>query len=409
MKTESKSIPNLVGVEVPTEVWAGIATDANENVTADVEHQQLGTEESPVQPTPSKEAKSASGIKKGKAIRLAYTKEQKEHLSKVNEVFSIAFNALLENEKIPTTQYSVHNAVIDLTAAINNGIEVYMPAVNRTHGSDQVKTGESLLLDSPQSLLLVVPVEAAMAGGMAISRFPSDTNRTAPVGNEGLVCINGNGRIGFILSLPKSKRPRLYATLVEPDSEGFINIPRAMSAINEHQSQWKTQDKLQKKIMEDGTNADANLILVRQLVNSGYNYQAACQLVTLRGDRIKSQELEKGDLNEIFKYAAQATTIRETLISVFGDGEDKTLKTKPFSLCICQQFEILKKANNNDPEVACRLLVDFLKSIRKQKMTEIKNAKRNSKIQGDTKDLQRVRILNDLFNRFVGKNGIEID
>lgn len=46
---KSKFLSHLVGIEVPTEVWAGIDTDAKENVTADVENQQLSAEESPVQ------------------------------------------------------------------------------------------------------------------------------------------------------------------------------------------------------------------------------------------------------------------------------------------------------------------------------------------------------------------------
>lgn len=50
MKKKSKFLSHLVGIEVPTEVWAGIDPDGQENVTADVENQQLSTEESPMQP-----------------------------------------------------------------------------------------------------------------------------------------------------------------------------------------------------------------------------------------------------------------------------------------------------------------------------------------------------------------------
>ena len=342
---------------------------------------------------------------------LVYTDEQQQILIKVKEAADIAFNELLHSNKIPATPYSDHNAVIDLTTAINNGVEVYTPEVNRKHGIDQMKTGVSLRLDSPQTLLLVIPVRVAEAAGMVICRFDNDKHRdeNESISPEGLVCINGNGRIDYILSLAAEDRPKLYATLVEPDSKGFINVSRAMSAINEYQSQWKTQDKLQKKILEAGGKADNNLKEIRKLVNSGYNYQAACQLVTLRPNRITSKELEKDDLKDLFKFAQEAKKIREALVDVFGEGEDKCLKNKAISLWVSEKFHLfLNKQENPAPGVASDQVVDFIKWIKKEKVEEIK-ATKPDKSKGVTRDSERLRILTEQFNRFIGQKGIDID
>lgn len=351
-----------------------------------------------------------------------YSEHEKEHLAKVREAFRTAFDRLIADDRVPSTKYSEHNAVFNLTEAIKNGLEVAMPAVNRKHGKDQEKTGESIIEDGAQTLLLVVPNEVARVAGVEIVRFPTDKNR-GEVTMDGFTLINGNGRLGYLLGLEPEKRPVLYATLIEPDSEGFYNIPRAMSAINEHHSQWKTQDKLQKKIMEAGKDAHRLLVKTRELVNSGYNYQAACQLTTLLPDRITSSQLENGDFANIFRYGDQADKVRAELIAKFGEGDDKTLKTKPFSMEICRQFALLikacrKKVDKTDAdegdaheksvEMACDYMTSFISNISDKKVKDIKAAKK-SKEPGSTKDIERVKLLNNLFNQFVGKNDLEID
>lgn len=423
----------------------------NNYVTADVENQRLSVEERPTQPITDKEMPKCTNAeqKPGKCVLVAeadedhpnsqsgkgskrtklrqpfthpYSEQEIENLIKIRKVFHASFNRLIADDRVPFTKYSEYNAVFNLTEAINNGLEVAMPAMNRQHGQDQKKTGESIMEDGAQALLLVVPNDVAWASGVEIVRFPTDKNQGA-VTMDGFTLINGNGRMGYLLGLEPEKRPILYATLIEPDSEGFYNIPRAMSAINEHRSQWKTQDKLQKKIMEAGKDAHKLLIKTRELVNKGYNYQAACQLTTLLPDRITSSQLENGDFANIFRYGDQAEKVRDALISKFGEGDDKTLKTKPFSMEICRQFALLLKACKKMVEetgaeegdtcgksekMACDYMTSFIRNISDKKVREIKAAKK-SKAPGSTKDFERVKLLNNLFNQFIGKENLEID
>ena len=373
------------------------------HVTADVEQQQLSVAESPAQPIKSSNVTPEQQVTSSRV----YTEEEKKNLETVKCVFKTAYDELLKDPNLEVTPYSDHNAIINLTKAIANGVDIYMPAVNRTHGRDQKRTGESIRQDGAQSLLLVVPVSVAKAAGMELVRFKND-KKTGPVGDSGFASINGCGRGDYILGLDMNDRPSLYATFIEPNCDGYYNLPGAMAAINEHLSPWKTQDKMAKKIMEMGANVNPYLLKTRQLVNAGYNYQAACQLTTLRPDRITSAELTVGNWDEIFKYAEEAEKVRVTLEAKFK-GNEKLLKNKPFSQKICKIFELLLKSEEGNSTSACDILIEFITSINQNQMDKIIACKKDKDNPTNTADIKRVEIINTLFNRFVGKKGLKID
>ncbi|MBD5427051.1 MAG: hypothetical protein HDR38_05820 [Treponema sp.] len=336
-----------------------------------------------------------------------YSEDEKKHLETVKDAFKTAYNELINDPKLEVTPYSDHNAIINLTKAIANGVDIYMPAVNRTHGRDQKRTGESIRQDGAQSLLLVVPVSVAKAAGMELCRFKND-KKTEPIGESGLVCINGNGRGDYTIGLDEEDRPTLYATLIEPNCDGYYDLPGAMAAINEHISPWKTQDKMTKQIMEMGTNVNPYLMKTRQLINAGYNYQAACQLTTLRPDRITSAELTEGKWDEIFKYAKEAERVRVSLETKFN-GNKRVLKNKPLSQKICKIFELLLKEERNNATSACNILIEFIEGIDLAQVDKIVGCKKDKDNPINTADTKRVEIINNLFNRFVGKKGLKID
>lgn len=373
-----------------------------QNVTADVEQQQLSAAESLAQPINSQATSKKGKVKEPRV----YSETEQVHLDLVKTVFQKEFTALLANPMLEVMAYSDHNAIINLTKAIESGVGIYMPKVNRKHGKDMFSTGESICNDGAQALLLVIPLSVALAAGMEIVRFSSDKS-TEDIGESGLVSINGNGRLEYILSLEPDKRPTLYATLIEPNKQGYYDVPQAMSVINEYQSQWKTQDKMTKKIMEMGTNANPYLVATRQLVNRGFNYQAACQLTTLKPDRITSKFLESGNWDEIFVYGMQAVKVREALFNTFGKAEPM-FKKKPFTQKICQIFDLLLKSQGGDPDVACSILVNFITTIEAEQIAKIKECKKAKGETAATVETKRVALLNDIFNRYVGKNDIKI-
>jgi hypothetical protein len=240
---------------------------------------------------------------------------------------------------------------------------------------------------------------------MKIIRFPCDKS-TEPIPDDALVIIDGNGRMAYFLSLDESERPQLYATFIVKDSLGYYNPRKAMEVINTERVMWKTQDMVQKRQLEDGEQAHDGWCFISELVNKrGYNYQAACQLATLATDRIKKRDVTEGDAKTIFSHFKSAMTIHRALVSKFGEGDDKTLKTKEFTKEVSFLWNKLQRKGGDD--TATKQFIKFIDGFKDTKVKEIKDAK-NVK-GGLKKDDIRKSILNEQFNQFVGKENIEID
>ena len=134
-------------------------------------------------------------------------------------------------------------------------------------------------------------------------------------------------------------------------------------------------------------------------------YQAACQAYTLDTDRIKTKTVTGGDAKEIFAHYESAKLIHDALVAKFGEGDDKTLKTKEFP----KEISILwKKLQNHQGEKwATATFIKFIEGFKENKVSEILKAK--SEKFGKKKDEIRKGILNEQFNQFIGKEGIELD
>lgn len=95
----------------------------------------------------------------------------------------------------------------------------------------------------------------------------------------------------------------------------------------------------------------------------------------------------------------------KALVQKFGEGEDKTLKTKEFP----KEVSILwhKLLNYQGEKFATDTFIKFIESFKDTKVKEILNAK--SVKNGMKKDDIRKNILNEQFNQFVGKENIDLD
>ena len=334
-----------------------------------------------------------------------YSDEKKKELENVTKIGQEELLRLLDYTNDIVTPYGKENCILDLTAFIRNGGVVVTPVVNRAHGKDQLSTGESIRKYGAQRPLLIITAKMARAAGMKIARFPNDKS-TEPIPDDALVIIDGNGRMAYFLSLDESERPQLYATFIVKDSRGYYNPRKAMEVINTERVMWKTQDMVQKRQLEDGEQAHDGWCFISELVNKrGYNYQAACQLATLATDRIKKRDVTEGDAKTIFSHFKSAMTIHRALVSKFGEGDDKTLKTKEFTKEVSFLWNKLQRKGGDD--TATKQFIKFIDGFKDTKVKEIKDAK-NVK-GGLKKDDIRKSILNEQFNQFVGKENIEID
>lgn len=335
-----------------------------------------------------------------------YGETMKNNLKATTQVFMEEIKRVQNDPRCPAVPYGAnnHNCVIDITAAFRNGIEMYTPVVNRSHGKDMNSTGDSIKKFGAQQPLLVITKRMADAVGMKVERFSNDKSNK-PLSSDGYVFLDGNGRMDNFYKYGDADRPQFYATFPEPDATGIYNPCNVMEVINVNHCPWKTPDMMVKRQLEDGVHAHEGWSLIQALLKKGYMYQAACQTYTLDIDRITKKQIIMGDANQIFKYLESAKPIHTALVNKFGEGKDKTLKTKEFSREVSLLWRKLRDLRGE--QWATEEFVKFINGFEGPKVLEILMAK--SKKNGLKKDEIRKNILNEQFNLFLGKEGIELD
>ena len=283
---------------------------------------------------------------------------------------------------------------------------LYTPQVNRLHGTDQKKTGDSLMSYGSQHLLLVVTVKIAVAAGLVPEHFGNAPDKTQPVSEHGFVFLDGNGRVNYLMGIPVDEWPEVYAVFPSKDSAGFYDINKIFDIINTQVSVWKTQDMVQKRLLMDGGNAHPGWKMIQELVNKKkYKYQAACQLATLDTDRVNKTRVTTGDANDVFSHYDSAKKIFDVLVIKFGEDTD-TLKTKEFTKEVSTLWKKLQKKYGDD--LATDYFLDFLSnSLADVKVKEINEAK--SVKGGISKDEKRKSILNNEFSNFIASKNLNLD
>ena len=296
------------------------------------------------------------------------------------------------------------NVVIDLKKAVKNGIHIYGMDVNREHGKDEQKTGASLFEDGAQMFLTVITCKVAKLYGIGIKHLTNDKEQGHEPQDEDLVLIDGHGRIDFLMQYDVDEWNVIYAHFPAKDRLGNYNICKAMEAINVNLKAWTTSNFVQKRILQEGSNAHEGWKRINDLLNRGYNYQAACQLTTLAKDRVAKKEVVNGEDNDIFTNYGDAIKVSEALIKCFGEGADNVVKTKEFTKKVSILWQTLVKKFGNDK--ATEYFLDFLKGLPQDKVIEIKNAKKTA--DGVSKDENRKKILQKEFDNFVKSHNIAI-
>ena len=296
------------------------------------------------------------------------------------------------------------NVVIDLKEAVKNGIHIYGMDVNREHGKDEQKTGASLFEDGAQMFLTVITCKVAKLYGIGIKHLTNDKEQGHEPQDEDLVLIDGHGRIDFLMQYDVDEWNVIYAHFPAKDRLGNYNICKVMEAINVNLKAWTTSNFVQKRILQEGSNAHEGWKRINDLLNRGYNYQAACQLTTLAKDRVAKKEVVNGEDNDIFTNYGDAIKVSEALIKCFGEGADNVVKTKEFTKKVSILWQTLVKKFGNDK--ATEYFLDFLKGLPQDKVIEIKNAKKTA--DGVSKDENRKKILQKEFDNFVSINKIDI-
>lgn len=375
-----------------------------------------------VETQPSSDANGTVGVAKGtrkstgggkkeeKDFTPKYTKDVEEKMSKITTVFDEETERILDDEDYAATPFlNGTNVILDINIAVAKGVTLLTPEVNRTHGKDESTTGESIMTNGAQHPLIVVTQKTAEAAGIKAVRFANDPDRDKPIPEDAkaLVALDGNGRINYLLTMELSDWPQLSAVLPSKNRAGFIDLPACITCINTDIVKWKTQDFVQKRILDEGENTHEGWTVINGLVRQGFGYQAACQMTTLGTDRVLKSAVCKGDTKDVFMHYESAKRIQDVLLEKFV--KDLTpLKTKELSKEIATQWKLLQKKYGD--EVATDHYVNFLnETLTDEFVKKIQEAKSDDSDKGKvSKDEIRKKQLRTAFDRFVGKQGFDI-
>lgn len=311
-------------------------------------------------------------------------------------------SCILQNHDMYSAVGVSDNIVINLREAAKNGIHIWGMEVNREHGNDEKQTGKSLLADGAQMWLNVITYKIAKLYGFGIKKLANDKDDKPSPQDEDLVLLDGHGRMDFLMQYDVNDWPVVYAHFPSKDALGYYNLSKVMEAINVNIKTWTTSNYVQKRILQEGDKTHDGWVRINNLIQRGYNYQAACQLTTLGTDRVMKKDVNGGDVEHIFSNYKDAINVSEILINRFGEKEDKVVKTKEFTKEVSILWQRLQKIGGND--YATDNMVEFIKCLPEDKVVEIKKAKKSD--DGVSKDVNRTKILDALFEDFAIRKNI---
>lgn len=360
-------------------------------VPQNVKEKELGLE-----PIPTA---TVSRPQKEKNFMPDYSDERKVQLTAETNVCKNELQRVLSDSRYAAMSIeNGKNLIVNLKTAHQKGINFGTPVVNRTHGRDLDKTGKSIMMYGAQHPALIITYKMAKAAGIAVTSFTDDGEK---VPEDALIILDANGRVRFLLSFPVSEWPDyFYGIFPCPGKSGLYDLKKVLSEINIQVSVWKTQDHVSKRLLEEDKNCPEGFRLIDELVKKGYHYQAACQLVTLRKDRILKSTINKADCTEIFKFIEPAKKILTTLIEKFGEETKTPLKTKEFTKELSRLWEGRK--DEVGTEKATEEFVDFISKLDQETVVHIKDAKAD-KAQRQSKDDVRLSIIDKQYKQYFNK------
>lgn len=318
--------------------------------------------------------------------------EQRELESKV-------YHAEVERILADPRYHAMHlpggkGVILNLTAAVRDGIELSTPSYNRAHGKDQERTATSIEEIGMQHPLIVATSAMAEAAGMPVKRFSTDPKKDSPLGMS-LPVIDGNGRLLPLMKKPIEEWPEVYAVFPSLDAKGQMDLKKVYVHINMNVAPWGGPDFLVLKVMEPEPHEAWTYI--KALQDKGYGHTASNVLAKLKKGNITKTQLTKVDLdeNELFERFESAKKIHAQLVETFGEEND-VLKTKqvPEEMVNCLQGLVEKDGIDK----AVERMLAFLKSLKSDQVAAIIGAKGKA---GASKHVVRVSLFHNLFNEYI--------
>lgn len=383
------------------------AVQGDENTSAEQDSQAQATSGAGPEEQKGDKKKSGKKAKNNKKLTLDYTDEEKKQLKVVTDVFNSEIERVIADPNFFAIPFNDgKNAIVDITQAVLTGAKkVASFAENRIHGRDEKTTGESLMTYYPQHPLIIITDKMAEAAGLTRILFPNDKSGSL-TDRHVIIPLDGGGRLNYLMTIEPEKWPPLFGVFPTADMNGYYNLRKLLEIINTQVKTWDTPNFLIKRIMEEDEKGRERWQSIQDLLHKGYNYQAACELMTLKTDRIAKSGIINGKTDDVFVHHKYADEIYKALVSKFGEGDDKTLKTKSFPAEVSRIWGKLR--DQAGVKKATEHVLKFINQLTTGQVQEIASAK-SKEVGGATisKDQHRISLLKKAFNDFMEKNPLD--
>ena len=421
-ETNEKTIEEMENTEnIPGVQTIGAATGSMDPTTQEpVKNEELANEQVPAEnPTEapaqaeSDAPESAASVedgtttkKDGKAAKKntrTLTPEEVGFLVRLTLLHKAEVKRIANDPRYKAVVYNDgKNAVVDLASAVKAGVVIVRQKMNRIHGRDQKATGESLVQDGAQHMLIVMTLAEARMAGIEVERFANDPHKDQPIPDDALVVIDGHGRLDYLYSLELEKWPAIFAHFMSENASGHIDPKTGFVQLNLNDTIWGGGNFLLIRIFEDGESVEAGWKYIAELVNKGYKYTAACEWATLQSGNITKREITSNDKEKykaLFAHHYHAIKVHEAMVKKFGEGADNTLKLKPVAELIIYFWSQIQAKGYNTKD-ATKKLVEFIDGLEDEFCMVVKAVTKDA---DQTRDEKRKGLLKKAFEAFITK------
>ena len=268
----------------------------------------------------------------------------------------------------------------------------------------------SIMEDGMQIMLLVIPGTVAVKMGYAVEDFEGNRIPEEQL-VRAVVIVDGQTRYMAIKKIMKEHPDKTPANVFAYFPTNWTDLTKMLQAINLKVFTWKNSDYITGVIGLDSIDKDTKNALeyVQTLERLGYNYTAACELVTLHKGIIKKPGLVKamsGTTDKLkFDDAKYGIEIHKAAQGKFAAKNEDVLMNKAVPEFVIDKWNGV--CNDLSKKEATAYMVAFFNSLSGDEIKEIVSPSGYKRGCGKSKASFVTDLFNDAFDKFAANHPLD--
>ena len=268
----------------------------------------------------------------------------------------------------------------------------------------------SIMEDGMQIMLLVIPGTVAMKMGYAVEDFEGNRIPEEQLVRT-VVIVDGQTRYMAIKKIMKEHPDKTPANVFAYFPTNWTDLTKMLQAINLKVFTWKNSDYITGVIGLDSIDKDIKNALeyVQALERLGYNYTAACELVTMHKGIIKKPGLVKamsGTTDKLkFDDAKYGIEIHKAAQGKFAAKNEDVLMNKAVPEFVISKWNGV--CNDLSKKEATAYMVAFFNSLSGDEIKEIVSPSGYKRGCGKSKAAFVTDLFNDAFDKFTANHPLD--